>query len=280
MPLYFDTDQYNEMSLIEITSSKTKKIRTWDNIIQRQKPNLFQLIKHKITNHIKPNIIIKIGESIFNCHMIVLQCYSNFFSDKTLEQSIELPTDKVKPDSFTMIYKWMLSSDSIVQRDGLLRVFIASEYLQIKSLVEQCWACLDNDKHFAEDRAFLLYLEARECGYVLIQQLMFSRVSKFFLTLVATQEFLELTSDELCMMLQSNSIGVNQEIEVLMSAIRWLNYDWENRQNYLIALVDCVRFGLMTSIQLLKLQRSVDSVEVQKIVEHPNVKEMINEGFA
>lgn len=163
----------------------------------------------------KTNVQIRIAETTFNCHMLVLQCYSEFFKSLNGEQQIVLPADQVTAQAFHKVYEWMLTCQPIVQREGILELFNAAQFLKIRGLVAQCWVCLDDDKRFSEDAAFLLYLEARVLGQdELIQRLMLNRVSKFFLTLVASREFLEFGVDELCRLLSSNSIGVNSETDV------------------------------------------------------------------
>lgn len=63
----------------------------------------------------------------------------------------------------------------------------------------------------------LLYLEARTLGLKDVQIAMSSRICKFFLNLVASKEFIDLNVDEVVHFLNSNSIGVHSEIEVISS---------------------------------------------------------------
>lgn len=210
----------NEMSdakeqSLEDLGFMPSEIVNWDKIVQPPKVGLMELIEKMLKNYDKTNVQIKIQNTTFNCHMIVLQCYSDFFMELTNEQTVILPPDKVSPQAFVMVYEWMLSTDKpIVKREGILELFNAAQFLRIKGLVDQCWVCLDDDERFCEDAAFLLYIEARKFGHELIQQLMLNRVCKFFLTLVSTKDFLQLTIKEVCTLLQSNAIGVNSETEV------------------------------------------------------------------
>ncbi|XP_037920056.1 uncharacterized protein LOC119657284 isoform X2 [Hermetia illucens] len=271
--------QFKEKSLAEIGFNSTE-INNWDKIVQPHKTDLLVLLEKMIKNYEKTNVQIRINDTTFNCHMMVLQCYSDFFMELNNEQLVVLPADKVTPQAFVMVYDWMLSSKPMVQREGILELFNAAQFLKIKGLVDQCWVCLDDDERFCEDAAFLLYLEARKFGHELIQQLMLTRICKFFLTLVASKEFLELTPKEICTLLQSNSIGVNTETEVLMAAVRWLNFNWADREQYMLEVMGCVRFGLMTPWQLVELRRNSDSPEIQRVVESGAVQKMIDDGLS
>lgn len=197
---------------------KANEVEGWQNIVQPPKEDLYKLLKNMIDNHIKPSVQISIGDVTFNCHMMVLQCYSDFFMKCDNDILLQLPEEKITPAAFMMVYDWMLSPHPLVQREGILELFNAANFLGIKELINQCWLCLDDDVRFREDTAFLLYLEARNYGLESLKQLMLMRICKFFLTLVASKEFLTLNAKEICTLLSSNTIGVNSEIEVSLKS--------------------------------------------------------------
>lgn len=186
----------------------------WNRIKQPTKLNLYKLLRHMINNYIKPNVEIMVGKISFHCHMLVLQCYSDFFMECNNEVLIQLPEEKISPGAFMMVYDWMLSDEPLIQCEGILELYNAASFLRVNKLVEQCWVCIDNVDYFREDAAFLLYLEARKFKLDKLQQMMLMRVCKFFLTLVASKEFLLMSCDEVCKLFSSNLIGVNTEIEV------------------------------------------------------------------
>lgn len=190
------------------------QVDDWNKIVQPRKKNLISLLKVMIENYVNTDVVISIGDKSFNCHLMVLQCYSHFFMSMSNENIIYLPPNKVSQEAFVMIYDWMLSPEPKVQREGLLQLFTAAQFLKINALVDQCWVCLDDDERFREDAAFLLYVEARQFKLQLIMDLMLTRICKFFLILVASKEFVELDCKEVCTLLKSNSIGVNSESEV------------------------------------------------------------------
>lgn len=204
----------NELSLSEMGFSSPSDQVNWHGIKQPQKNDLIQLLLNMIKNYQHTNIQIIINDTTFNCHMIVLKCYSDFFKNLTNVEQVILPADKVTAEAFAIIYEWMLAEKPIVQRDGILELYNAAQYLKIKELIHQCWFCLDDVDAFCEDSAFLLYLEARKFDHDILQKIMLTRISKFFLTLVASKDFLELTNNEICNLLKSNTIGVNSETDV------------------------------------------------------------------
>lgn len=65
-----------------------------------------------------------------------------------------------------------------------------------------------------------------------------------------------------------------------MSVVRWLNYNWEEREADMLQVVKCVRFSLMPPWFLVTLNKNIDCVEIDRIASHPEVKRMINDGIS
>lgn len=213
-----EDDHLKERSLSEMGYDKNLVVN-WEKISQPQKVDIKTLMIDAIMKHDKTDIEIVIDETIFRCHMIVLQCYSKYF-DKIVDNPkvIRLSSNDISPKAFYLIYKWMLSSDPSIGRKEILDFFKGARFLQIESAANQCWACI-SDHNFHEDTALLLYLEAREIGLIDVQKAMSIRICKFFLRLVASKDFLDLKVDEVISFLTSNSIGVHNEMEVIKNGL-------------------------------------------------------------
>ncbi|XP_052757570.1 uncharacterized protein LOC113517602 isoform X1 [Galleria mellonella] len=255
----------------------------WMRIQLPKKQDLFQEFYRRIHNHVNTDTIIHIGDEEIHCHRIVLQIYSTFF-DVNPHNEIELPISSVTPEAFQTIYNWMIFSgpenNKLLKRDNILDIFCAAQYLHIKDLEEQCWSFIVNENLFSEDSAFALFLEAREKGITPVIELMIPRVMKFFLPLVASKDFLELDAEEVMTILKSNYICVTSEIEVLMAGVRWLYADWPPRSRYVVEVMRCVKFGLISPWQLVDIKRNPDNAEILEIVNKPEVQQMVDDGLA
>lgn len=256
--------------------------KDWQEIEQPVKSDVLKLIDQKITNFDKTDVKVLIGEQIFNCHKILLDCYSGYFDAITLKSpEIILPADKINPKTFIKIYEWMLASDDHkLERSGIMELYAAAKFLRIKELTYHLYVCFGNLDCFNEDTAFVLYWEARMLNESLIQELMLPRIQKFFLTVVATTEYLEMTCPEICSFLTLNTIGVRKESDVFYSAMTWLNDNWDDREKYVLDVMKCVRFNLMSPWELTELRNDNKSLEVQKIAKITGVLEMIDSALA
>lgn len=240
--------------------------QNWNEIKLPKKSNILSLIEKQISTFEKPDVQVRIGEAIFNCHKILLDCHSGYFRNMILSDPvINLPFEKIKPQSFLKLYEWMLSTDNPrIERTGIIELFVAAKFLQIDDFINQFFVCIENLNYFNEDCAFVLYWEARQFNETQIQELMLPRIQKFFLEMVATTEFLEITVHELCSFLKSNTIGIRRESDVFYSALTWLFNNWEERQKFVLEVMNCVRFILMAPWELSEILNN-KRIEVQNI---------------
>lgn len=256
----------------------------WDSIKSPTKSNLLDMLQTRINQRLNTDITIKIGSKEFKCHKLVLQCYSNYFQGNGLDNRIDLPESKVTSKAFHLIYTWMMELPTnclqLLQRSNILDVFSAAQYLQIKDLEEQCLAFVDSEELFNEDNAFLLYAEAKKKKNVSIMELMVPRIQRFFLTLVSSKDWLDLSLEEIIVFLHSNFICVHSEMEIFLSGIRWLMASFKDRKLHVTRVMECVRFGNMSPVQLVEIRRNQDSPEIIEVCKEPAVLKMIEDGLS
>jgi BTB And C-terminal Kelch/BTB/POZ domain len=222
------------------------------------KSNIMELVLEKFQRSPgTTDICVHIGDEKFNCHMLILQSFSNFFTRKSRhERNITLNAENIDARSFCKIYKWMLSSSKKnIDSEDLIPLLICSEYLEIDLLTQQCWNVIQNGEWFQEDQAFLLYKEALKWNYEKIRLLMMKHVKNFFLTLVGSLDFLRMELEEVTSWLQLDTIGINSEVDVFYSACRWLLHNWDEREKHLMIVMRCVRFGLFAPWRIVELRK-------------------------
>lgn len=110
--------------------------------------------------------------------------------------------------SKVVISDWNKREKNYLTNYEIFKIFLT--LLLLLELEDQCWAFMDNIEIFSEDKAFLLYLDARRHGNKDLMELMIPRVQRFFLTLVSSKEFVELSFEEVCAFLKSNYICIHR----------------------------------------------------------------------
>lgn len=228
---------------------------------------------------------VVIGDTVFDCHMLALVCYSKYFQrQKMTRYRIFLSEDHVPADIFPRIYEWIISESRTLQplqQDGILRMYRAAKYLEILELEKQCWTLMIDPHWLSEASAFEMYLEARKYEEEELKIIIIQRVCKSFLVLVTSKNFLELTHSEICHLLSLNSIGVHNEVEVLFAGLCWLDYDWQHRERYVPNIMRCIRFTLIPRPQLIIMSKYSDGMgdgswnrDGSRIVHYPVVQEV------
>ncbi|XP_050304340.1 uncharacterized protein LOC126741912 [Anthonomus grandis grandis] len=271
-----------ELDLGRLGYSSVQEI-DWDKAKLPEKKNLYLELYHRITNNTNADCKVYIDNEEFSCHLIVLQCYSELFDAYVAVKKVELPSDKCSVSTFALIYEWMITGEPSylhLNRGNVLDIFVSARYLRIKDLVEQCWALIDQIDVFNEDTAFLLYMDAKKRNLPEVMELMLPRIQNFFLMLVSSQDWLELDVDDIKNLLSSNYISVNCEMEIFMSAVRWLKHDWQERDKHKYDVLTCVRFGNIAPWQLVDIKRNPENPDFLQLATDQKICKMIDDGLS
>jgi BTB And C-terminal Kelch len=147
-------------------------------------------------------------------------------------------------------------------------------------LEQQIWNLIQNGEKFQESDAYLLYLEAKYCRCEKVQHMMMSRVQKFFMTVVCSEEFLTMEPHEIHSWLKLDSIGINSEVDVFYSAARWLLHDWEIRKDYLISLMKLVRFGLIEPWRIVEYRMNKNMGKLTELLINDQLQCMLETSLS
>lgn len=218
----------------------------------------------KETQYIDTQVIV--GCETFHCHMIVLKSYSSYFANLERNKEInceriELPENQVTPIAFHIIYEWMLSDENHLPRLNFAETYKAAKFLNIFELLCQFMSIIDNPNVITEREALSIFLEAIDVNEKDLKRFMVNKLSKIFLTFVASWEYLMLSIEEIQVIFNSNRLAINSELDMLFSAIRWLQHDWPLRKKSIANLLNSVRFTQILSWQLVEFKNYPQELE-------------------
>lgn len=108
---------------------------------------------------------------------------------------------------------------------------------------------------------------------------MLPRICKFFLSMVASKDFVEMDVKEVSGLLELNSIGVNTELDVFYAAARWLLHD-NARHKYMLEILSCIRFGLIVPWKLVEFRINEKTGPLQIFLKHQKIQNMIDSGLS
>jgi hypothetical protein len=271
-----DTKIETEFSIDDICPDKAKL--DWSVVLKvRPKENLPRHVIESF-HHDSGDITVQIGDEELSCHILLLQSYSTFFQrHSSHEERIQL--FDIETETFCRIYEWMKDDQKRIERQGLVKMLRGAEYLEIEFLSNQCWKLIQDSQWFCEDQAFLLFLEARMCRYKTIQRMMVQQLSKIFLTVVSTSDFLTLSVNEVSCMLKQDKLAVNSELDVFYAAAHWLLHDWNGRKRHVLDVMECIRFGLIDSTRIVIMRRNEDTGQLREVLKSKELQNALKEAL-
>ncbi|TDG43935.1 hypothetical protein AWZ03_009632 [Drosophila navojoa] len=221
-----------------------------------------------------PNdLVLRLGTRQISMNRLRFMCYSKLAmrSVKGGQRELVLPEDRVPEEGLVRTCHWMIQPVAKLERGSIMEVLATALYLEVDSLIKQVWFSLNLVDEFSEDQAFAVSYESlRLCHLLPITGLdisMLHRIQRFFLTLVASVEFLELPFEHIHYLISSENVAVNSEKEMFYAAVRWLMHDWEARAEYAIALMQVVHLMLLPFEYIMQLQTGGAEGPVEYIIQ-------------
>ncbi|TDG41189.1 hypothetical protein AWZ03_012388 [Drosophila navojoa] len=237
-------------------------------------------IANIVQNRILTDVQVVVHGTPFDCHLAVLHIGSDYFKQFPSTNKIVIDEPDVTVLSFEKIYEWMINSNFEVDYENCLELYLAVRFLQIPRLIELMWIFFESTENISEGRAFQLYVRAIPYSIENLQALMLTRLNRFFLTAVTTQEYINLTAEQVYAVLTISALAVNSEMEVFMSVFRWMMYDWAERKKHSHFLMQTVRFNLMPAWYILSLKTKPKKRELAELLDDPIMQDTLDAALS
>ena len=180
--------------------------------------------------------------STFKIHKILLATGSGYF--ETLfswhKDQQDFHLKEVTKDAMDQILSWMYSHRLTLREDNLPDVLKTAHYLDCFEVVEQCKNFLMKELCFENVLGFWTFAAIYQIHD--LEEELVRYVAYHFRQVQKTEEFLEMTTENLQTVLERNDINADEKT-VFQSLMNWINYEKDSRQGYLPNLLQCVRLG-------------------------------------
>ncbi|XP_002134401.2 uncharacterized protein [Drosophila pseudoobscura] len=196
--------------------------------------------------------IVNVDGVRFLCHDAVLSFFSKRLTEQMRKGCLYFETPELASRAFDKIYRWMHGECSVVQSFDLA-VLRGARFLAIPELLEQMWKLLEK-KNPTEYDAFEMLCKSRKVHEIEeLHGMMVDRITKSTLVIFSSKQFLRLTETQVSLLLKSDRLAVNSEIEVLYSGLCWLRYKWPMRRGSVGKVLNSVRYGFLSVLMLQKV---------------------------
>ena len=201
------------------------------------------------------DIRLKVGDTLFPAHRVVLASYSNYFHSiftdgkEANQEVIEMKDKSISPQILKIVMDSIYTGDLHVNQKSVFEVLLAASQLQISSVVQLC--CDFVRKEFIENGIDLknysvLCTVAERLGLRDLQEAAEAKMASMYKDVCESKEFLtHVDADQLLILLGRDDLNSPSEAFVFKSVMKWIKYKGEERMPVAGKLIGAVRLGLV-----------------------------------
>uniref|UniRef100_A0A3P9JZA8 BTB domain-containing protein n=1 Tax=Oryzias latipes TaxID=8090 RepID=A0A3P9JZA8_ORYLA len=213
----------------------------------------------------------------FPAHRVVLAAASHVFSlmftTRMMESmSHEVELRSAEPEIIELLIDFIYTARISVNSSNVQSLLDAANQYQIEPVKKMCVEFLKGQIDPTNCLGISALADCMDCPELKSAaedffQLHFTEVYKL-------DEFLQLDVSQLTHLLHQDKLTVRSEAQIYDAAVRWLKYDVCNRQQYMVEVLGCVRFPLVSKTFLSK------TVQAEPLIQdNPQCLKMVISGM-
>ncbi|KAM9322264.1 kelch-like protein 10 [Pholidichthys leucotaenia] len=192
--------------------------------------------------------VIKVEDTEFKIHKIILVNLSPYFRALFLhcassEQKVfNIPG--IAAPIMELILEYAYTGLISVTVENVQELLLTAHQLEVMDIVQICWNLIKNElapKNCIGIWQFTNVVPCPEMRYKVCRY-----ITDHFVDVVSSEEFLQLSVEELEDILGRDELCVKRENSVYEAAIKWMLHMPEKREEHAVRLLSKVRLGLMT----------------------------------
>lgn len=195
------------------------------------------------------DIILVAGEKEIKAHKVVISSLCDYFSvmftgELAETQQNVVTLSNIDPDALEALVNYAYTSELEIRVDNVESLLASSSILQIKDVRDACCDFMKSQLHPSNCLGIRAFADAHSCAQL------FRIADKYaqdnFQDVCKNQEFLLLSTDQLCETLNGEDLNVFSEEQVFASVCCWINHDYDNRKSSVADVLKQIRLPLLT----------------------------------
>ncbi|XP_077302162.1 kelch-like protein 28 [Arctopsyche grandis] len=199
------------------------------------------------------NFELVVGNDRFPMHKLILITNSDYFKSKLNDTTSEIILEdcqEILSETVKMAIEFFYLGEIDMDLHQVPKVIEFAKVIQADILEKYC---LDYLEKITNTENFLFIEEyAKQNGYLQLYDQTKIYVTNNYLEIIQKKEFLNVSSDTLCELLQSDYLNVTTEEQAFQGLKIWIEMDIESRMIHLNTLLKYIRLPLLSVQFLLK----------------------------
>lgn len=194
--------------------------------------------------------VIKVDNQRFPIHRVIMSTCSPYFrslftNDQPATNRKEIVIPGVSSDMMRIIVDYAYTRQIEVNADNVELLLPAADQFNVDGIVNACCKYLATELVAENCIGIHMFAKAYSCCNLRRTSIRFL-VQNYSLVYSKSNEFLQLTADDLVDILSQDELNVKNEELVFESVLRWIYYDPERRSVCMPKLLRAIRLGLLS----------------------------------
>ncbi|XP_055838277.1 kelch-like protein 2 [Episyrphus balteatus] len=194
--------------------------------------------------------IIASDDVEFHAHKIILSAGSDFFrtmfNGALMEsKAVQVKIKEVNGDILKLILIFIYTGAIDLQTDTVEDILRAAKFFQIKALIEECYNFMFEELDCSNCLGIVLFADQHDLKELHEKATLFAILN--FEKVANNDEFLQLTGDQIDMIISHKDLYVESEETVFLSLMKWMEHDKPNREKDAFKLFSHVRYWSLSS---------------------------------
>ena len=218
------------------------------------------------------DVRLKVGESEFAAHRIVLAANSDYFHamfahgmKESNQEVIELKDENISVAAMKIIIDSIYSGKIHLNDKSVFEVLTAADHLQVVSVVEQCCKYL-TQLRFDVQTYCLLIMVADQHSLKDLKEATERKMASMYKDICEKEEFLsDMNVDVLSALLCRDDLSAPSENFVFKSVMKWIKYRKKERMDVAAQVIGAVRLGLVDISDVIEELRTEEMQVIPEI---------------
>uniref|UniRef100_A0A8C4EEX8 BTB domain-containing protein n=1 Tax=Dicentrarchus labrax TaxID=13489 RepID=A0A8C4EEX8_DICLA len=193
--------------------------------------------------------VIKVDNVEFLTHKLILcNCSPYFralFTHWSTPESRVFDIPNVSADMMKLIIEFAYTDFVPVTQENIQELFIAADRFNVKGIIQTCSDFLEQQLS-AQNCIGIWWFTDVYYNPELRHKAYFFMMNHFEDVAATSEEFLQLSAQELAKIIEKDQLNVKKEKRVFEAILRWISYVPEERSEYISLLLPNVRLALMS----------------------------------